>query len=612
MATNNVVELKVKVIDETSGALSRIHGALDALSQKFLGVGINAVASFAVIVKGFEKIYEESTQAELAAVRFNAAFDALGKGIRLPREELEKFAIAAQQSTRFSDENVKEAQAVLLRFGDVTGVVFQRAQKLTLDLAEAMGGDAASAAQFLGRALENPIQAGRLLRQVGVFLTASQKEQVQAFLESGHQMEAQKIILDELSKRYDGLAQKIGDTTAGKVTELRHAFEDLFKVQGSFGPFKDAVVGLTAAISDPELKKSIQDVFTLFVKLVSDAIVVLGVLVQLVAKLGNAAQTAFGWMSKITTLSGADQNFRSSRPSDVGAQISSGVRVAPTVDLSHARGGGMAYAGPGDYSQPTQTDKDTIAQEKKDAAWALDLAHLQQAQELQDGIDKMVQQTTDDIRSSADATGDVTKNIELSVKITESAYNKLGQYSKAQIQAIGDIQSAFADMFHSVGSGINGMLQAFLHALEEMVIQAAAAHLTDYLFGAVDEQTGKRSGGTDWGSALISGVGALFGGALFGFASGGDAPAGLKLVGESGPELISSGPARIWNSQQLADVMGAGGGGVSYAPATTINVEGSMDKATEGRIYAYIEATRAKDQREMMRTLQRNGMRNIR
>jgi hypothetical protein len=88
-------------------------------------------------------------------------------------------------------------------------------------------------------------------------------------------------------------------------------------------------------------------------------------------------------------------------------------------------------------------------------------------------------------------------------------------------------------------------------------------------------------------------------------------PAGLKWVGESGPELIASGPGRVWNTQQLA-FAGGGAGAVHYAPATTINVAGSMDSATERRLYAYIEATRSKDQREIVRTLQRNGMRNVR
>ena len=52
-------------------------------------------------------------------------------------------------------------------------------------------------------------------------------------------------------------------------------------------------------------------------------------------------------------------------------------------------------------------------------------------------------------------------------------------------------------------------------------------------------------------------IDALFGGnAIPGFASGGYAPGGLKLVGEDGPELISSGPSMIFNQDQLGEQIG--------------------------------------------------------
>jgi len=606
VATNNTVELKVKVTDETQGALSRIHGSLDELSRKFLGVGINAVATFGTLIKGLEKVYEESTQAELAAVRFGAAFDALGANIHVPREELEAFALAAQKSTRFSDENVKEAQATLLRFGDVTGHVFKEAQKLTLDLAEAMGGDASSAAQFLGRALENPIQAGRLLRQVGVYLNATQQEQVKNFIETGHQAKAQQIVLDELSARYSGLAEKIGNTTAGKVAELRHAFEDLFKVQDKFGPFNDALDTLNETISDPDFQKNVHEIFGAMVTTFSLLIRLGAGLINVLAGIANKIGEIVDKASKgVTSLSGADPDFKQSRPGTNAYQ-------KPGYAAGDSGPGSRTTALTDFSGEETQTDKDNKRQralDEQQRAFDRSIEQLQKQLELQESQDAMVKKTTEDIQNSADAVGDVNTQIAASVAVTSDAYDKLGEYSHAQLQAIDKIQGAFADMFSHIGEGIGGMLRAFLQALEQMVIQAAASHLTDYLFGAVQESTGKRSGGTEWGSALLAGFGALFGG---GFAEGGEAPAGLKLVGESGPELISSGPARIWNSQQLATVMGGSDRGITYAPATTINVQGSMDKVTEARIYQYIEATRAKDQREVARTLQRNGMRNLR
>ncbi len=44
-----------------------------------------------------------------------------------------------------------------------------------------------------------------------------------------------------------------------------------------------------------------------------------------------------------------------------------------------------------------------------------------------------------------------------------------------------------------------------------------------------------------------------------GFASGGFHGGGLRIVGENGPELESTGPSRIWNADQTASMLGGGG-----------------------------------------------------
>lgn len=48
--------------------------------------------------------------------------------------------------------------------------------------------------------------------------------------------------------------------------------------------------------------------------------------------------------------------------------------------------------------------------------------------------------------------------------------------------------------------------------------------------------------------------------ALPAFAGGGDHMGGLRLVGENGPELEATGPARIFSASQTRDILGSGGG----------------------------------------------------
>ena len=56
-----------------------------------------------------------------------------------------------------------------------------------------------------------------------------------------------------------------------------------------------------------------------------------------------------------------------------------------------------------------------------------------------------------------------------------------------------------------------------------------------------------------------------------GYASGGCTPAGLRLVGENGPELEVTGPSRIWNADTKALLSGGSDGAAIRGPpcATT-------------------------------------------
>ena len=80
--------------------------------------------------------------------------------------------------------------------------------------------------------------------------------------------------------------------------------------------------------------------------------------------------------------------------------------------------------------------------------------------------------------------------------------------------------------------------------------------------------------------ALGGGEGLL--GSIFGFKSGGHHAGGWAVVGENGPELINSGPARIYSNADSRRMLG-GMSGVDL----NINVGGNMDSvrnAIEARI----------------------------
>lgn len=181
----------------------------------------------------------------------------------------------------------------------------------------------------------------------------------------------------------------------------------------------------------------------------------------------------------------------------------------------------------------------------------------------------------------------------------------LNEMTAAQERAAESIQDAFVTAFSNIDQGIGGMVKGFLKAFAQILAQAAALDLANAL------GIGKAlSGG---GGGKKSFLGDIVAGIFKGFttrASGGMV-SGAAIVGEDGPELLlSGGTSMVMNRRQLA--FGGGGGAMAYSPTTNIIVQGDVNRESEGRLLAYIESTRSKDQREMMRMLERNGMRNIR
>jgi hypothetical protein len=110
---------------------------------------------------------------------------------------------------------------------------------------------------LVGKALNDPIKGLTALTRVGVAFTDGQREQIQAMVEAGDTMGAQKIILGELTKEFGGSAKAAGDTFAGAQAKAQQKIEDLQEVIGSLllpvitemtGDFADLLTQLAPVI----------------------------------------------------------------------------------------------------------------------------------------------------------------------------------------------------------------------------------------------------------------------------------------------------------------------------------------------------------------------------
>ena len=302
MANGNVIELIVQAIDNASSVINGVGKTIDDVGKKSKA-SLNPIASASDVATQafgklkaaaagigvalgagqlFNKFIAEAGAAEMASVRLGLAYQNIGAKTGLTRKELDDFGKTIQQTTMFTDEAVSGLQETLFRFSSITGNTFKRTQQVVVDLAAAMGTDLSSAAQQVGRALESPSTGLRILRQAGVVLTEAQKDLIKSLEESGNKAEAQNIILGELEKRYKGTAEVVANTLTGSLKQLSIAYDDLFESTNEAASATTKMVqDMTAALRDPSVKESFDNLFALFaalVKTVAGAVYGLGLL----------------------------------------------------------------------------------------------------------------------------------------------------------------------------------------------------------------------------------------------------------------------------------------------------------------------------------------------
>lgn len=211
----------------------------------------------------------------------------------------------------------------------------------------------------------------------------------------------------------------------------------------------------------------------------------------------------------------------------------------------------------------------------------------------------------DRVREKGDEARDQrNKNIEESLAAAREEAERLKDFMQS---AANQIQQTFAGMFMNIGKGgLRGLVRDFARAFQQIFAQAAALDLAKAL--KLDRLFSGSGGGGGFVAGLFKGVGSLFG-----FAGGTNySPGGLATVGEEGPERVFL-PAgsRVMNSRQMAFA----GGGVSFAPNTTIHItmsgEGGVEELRR-ELLTVIAYSNQKQANELDRKLYRNGIGRIR
>ena len=209
----------------TAGSRLRAFGKVAAIAAGAAGIG--------AMVKTLQIGVEEFRNSTRVAAQTEAVLKSTGGVAKVTADQINTLASNLERKSMFDDEAIQSGQNLLLTFTKIRNEagkgndIFNQTVQAMVDVSTAMGIDTSTAAIQLGKALNDPIRGVGQLRRVGVSFTEQQREQIRTLVESGKTLEAQKMILGELTTQFGGSALNASKTLDGQLAILRNTFNNI-------------------------------------------------------------------------------------------------------------------------------------------------------------------------------------------------------------------------------------------------------------------------------------------------------------------------------------------------------------------------------------------------
>lgn len=248
------VGLDTKELKKGADEAKRTLGGISDFAKGAFTFGIGAaVGGIAALTAGLGVSVKAAMEAEEGQAALAAVLASTNGVAGVTADMANEIASSLQNVTRFEDDTILSAENMLLTFTKISKDIFPDATETALNMATAFHMGPEQAAVMLGKALQDPIKGIGALQRVGVTFTEQQKKQVEAMIEAGDVMGAQKIILAELAVETGNAARAAGNTFAGKLDILNHKFGDLQEtIGGAVIPVLTTLTDKAIALLDSE------------------------------------------------------------------------------------------------------------------------------------------------------------------------------------------------------------------------------------------------------------------------------------------------------------------------------------------------------------------------
>jgi Prophage tail length tape measure protein len=235
-ASAKPTEAALKGISEASdnlkGRMGGLAGALGSLGTVFAAMGpagLAAGAGLGGVALAASKGIQAYSEYERVQLRINNALERTGYISGQTAGSIEGLAQSISTNTNASAQSVREAADQLLIFQGVTGQTFERALRLSADLAESWQMDMGEAAQNLGELLTDPIGAMEELGSRGVFFDEGLRKNIESMQKAGDTARLYETLLNKVSEHLQGQGSAAAQGYAGNLANLEDQVFEVLK-----------------------------------------------------------------------------------------------------------------------------------------------------------------------------------------------------------------------------------------------------------------------------------------------------------------------------------------------------------------------------------------------
>ena len=264
-----ITEIVTKFTADTAGMVANVKNAHSALQETkthadAAGGGITGMISKALpmaavigvtagVAGGLGLMVHAAADSEVVMARTNSVLASTHGVAGQTAQSVTDLAGHIMNLSGIDDEAVQTGENMLLTFTNIGKNVFPQATQAVADMATGMNqGMLPSSEQMqassilLGKALNDPIGGVTALKKAGVQLTEQEQKNIATAMKHGDIAKAQGIILGELQTQFGGAAQAAGGTFNGKLALLMNTLSNVAETIG--GMLLPALTGMVSAI----------------------------------------------------------------------------------------------------------------------------------------------------------------------------------------------------------------------------------------------------------------------------------------------------------------------------------------------------------------------------